>query len=919
MRDWRNVIRASMNNIGIDPAREAEIIEELNQHLNDRYEELLAQGVSQDQAEKTMLDEFSGGKLAAELQSSLKPERRRAPETEERQTRTLAELWQNVRYGARLLRFNPGFASIMILSLALGIGANTAIFQLINAVRLRTLPVDKPEELANIKVVTAPDGRTGRAVGPTSQLTTRLWEQIQQQQQGFSKVAAFFSQSANLNQGGEVRYAQVLYVSGGFFDLIGVQGVTGRLISHADDRPGCSSPAAVISQSFWHREYGGTNAVIGRKVMLDGHPFEIVGVTPASFFGIEVGRNFDVALPLCAESIIHADDPYAKDPQTWWLAGLGRLKPGWDVERASAQLAAISPGMLRETTPEMYDATDRKGYHKMIIGAVAASNGISRIRKSYENPLWLLLAISAFVLLIACANLANLMVARASARAKEMAVRLAIGATRSQLIRQLLSESLLIALCGAILGALLAQILSRALITFLSTERSVVFLSMQPDWRVIGFTTALAIFTCLIFGLWPAIQASRIAPGEAMKANSRGTTSGRSRFESRRLLVVSQVALSLMLLIGALLFVRTFHNLTSLDAGFTHDRLLVTTVEYTPLKIPKEQRFAYKEQLLEKIRSLRTVQSAATVAVVPLSGSLWNSHISIPELKVERQLADFNQISDKYFETVGTRIIAGRDFSQTDTVNSPLVAIVTQMFVKKYLNNQNPIGQHFRVIQQAGEADRVYEIVGLVNDVKYTDLREEFTPIVFLPESQEKEQENYSLVVVRSNEDLSVLTASIRNLVRQTHPSLVIEFNPFRTLVRQGLLRERLMATLSGFFGLLAAILAMIGLYGVISYMVASRRNEIGIRMALGADRKSILTMILREATILLIAGLLLGTFFTLITGSALRALLFGLQPNDPITISLAVLALAATATLASLFPAQRAATLNPTQALHEE
>jgi putative ABC transport system permease protein len=323
--------------------------------------------------------------------------------------------------------------------------------------------------------------------------------------------------------------------------------------------------------------------------------------------------------------------------------------------------------------------------------------------------------------------------------------------------------------------------------------------------------------------------------------------------------------------------------------------------------------------LLERVRSLRTVQSAASVAVVPLSGSLWNGHISIPELSVTRQLADFNQISDKYFETVGTRLIAGRDFNHTDDVNSPLVAIVTQKFVNQFLKGKNPIGTYFRAIQQAGEPDLVYQIVGLVNDVKYTDLREEFTPIVFVAESQSKLPEEYSAIVVRSNEDLGVLTASIRNLLRGINPSIVVEFQPFRSLVRQGLLRERLMATLSGFFGLLAAILAMIGLYGVISYMVVRRRNEIGIRMALGADRSSILSMILREATTLLIAGLALGTFLALITGSAARALLFGLQPNDPATIGLSILGLAAIAFLASLLPAQRAAALNPTQALHEE
>ena len=918
MRDWRNEIRSFLVNLNLDPSREAEILEELNQHLDDRYQELIARGTTAEEAHRKVMEEFNGGKLAEELRASIKRTDRRQPPVEpEMHGNRLSELWQNVRYGLRLLRLNPGFAAIMILSLALGIGANTAIFQLINAVRLRTLPVEKPQELANIKIVKSPKGRTGRFAGANPQLTYSIWERIRDQQQGFSKVGVWYSQRVNVNRGGEARYVQTMFVSGSFFELLGINPVLGRLISNADDQATCGS-GAVISEAFWQREYGRNRSILGRKITLDGHPVEIVGVTPASFFGIEVGRKFDIAVPLCTEQFIHVEDPFLKGKDTWWLAAIGRLKPGMTLDRASAQLATISKGIFEETIPDTYTAISKKEYTELEIGALSAENGVSNVRREYENPLWLLLAISGFVLLIACANLANLMVARAGARQKEMAVRLALGASRAGLIRQMLAESLLIALGGALLGAGLAQILSRTLISFLSTERTVLFLDMKPDANVILFTTALAFLTCAFFGLMPAIQASRIPPGEAMKANSRGSTAGRSRFQSRRLLVVSQVALSLMLLVGALLFVRTFHNLATLDAGFQQDSLLVSSFDFSSLKVPPDQRLSYKRQILEKIRSLRTAQSVASVAIVPLSGSGWNESIMIPEVNV-REVANFNQVSDQYFQTVGTKMIAGRDFNQTDTVNSPLVAIVTQTFVEKFLKKQNPVGMSFRVAQAEGAPDRIYQIIGLVNDAKYFELREEFSPIVYVPESQDQNPDQEAWLIVRSTEQLSDLTTSIKSAVREMSPTIGLEFRIFRNLVRDGLVRERMMATLSGFFGFLAAILAMIGLYGVISYMVVRRKNEIGIRIALGADRQNILSMIMREATTLLIAGLAVGTFLALVTASVAKALIFGMQPTDPVTILLSVVGLGIIAMLASWLPAQRAARLNPIQALREE
>jgi predicted permease len=831
----------------------------------------------------------------------------------------LSGIWKDISYGARLLRLNPGFAIVAILSLALGIGANTAIFQLLDAVRLRTLPVNHPEELAVVKIENAPKGRTGSFSGSHPYLTYAIWEDLRAQQQAFSEIGAWGIQRSNLSQGGEARYAQTLYVSGGFFDVLRVRPELGRLISNADDHRGCGSAGAVISHSFWQREFGGKASALGAKVSLDGHPFEVIGITPSNFFGVEVGRVFDVAIPICAEEIIHTEDPYLKSRQAWWLAAIGRLKPDWTIQRASTQLASISKGLFESTLPNEYDAVDKKNYLEFRLDAVSAATGVSAVRREYQNPLWILMAISALVLLIACANLANLMVARASARQREMAVRLALGASRRRLIRQLLAESLLLAFVGALCGAILAQVLSRLLVSFLSTQQTRLFLDLQPNWHVLGFTAGLAILTCLVFGLTPAFEATRTSPGEVMKAHGRSVTTGGGRFGLRRSLVVSQVALSLVLLIGSLLFVRTLQNLLTLDAGFEQESLLVSSIDFSPLQMPVENRLVYKKEVLSRVRQLPNVVSAAAVAIPPLSGSGWNESINIPAFKLQRQVANFNQVSSEYFRTVGTPFLSGRDFNDRDTVSSPPVAIVTETFARKFFHGTNPVGNLFSKVEQEGKPDKIFQIIGLVKDSKYYSLREEFSPIVFVSESQDQRPDQEVLLMVRSQEPPARIISSIKQLTAEMNPGFGVKFRIFRTMVREGLIRERLMATLSGFFGFLAAILAMTGLYGVISYMVVRRRNEIGIRMALGANGKSILSMILREAATLLAIGIVIGIVLAIIGGVAAQTLLFGLRPTDPITIVIAVSALAGIAIIASLLPAQRAATLNPMQALRQE
>jgi len=918
MPDWPSEVRKLVESLGLPPAREAAIVDELAQHLSDRYEELLAGGADAEKAYRCVIEEVSDGGLGRGLKS-LELARRRETAAHEGSAGWLGAFAKDLRHGGRLLRLDPGFAVVAILSLALGIGANTAIFQLLDAVRLRLLPVANARELASLRVESNTFGRTGSFTGRNPQLTYALWEQVRDQQHAFSSIAAWGSDALNSSPGGEARYVDMLWVSGEFFTTLGLQPRIGRLLSPADDRPGCGSPGLVLSDSFWQREFGGQVSALGKTVTLEGRPFEIVGVTPRTFFGVEVGRGFDVSLPICAEPLVIREKPRLADRQQWWLSAIGRLRPGWTIERASNQLATIGRGVFEATLPPQYDAVDAKHYLGFRLEAVSASSGVSSLRRRYESPLWLLLAISGLVLMIACANLANLIVARATVRQREMAVRLALGASRGRLIRQLLTENLLLAAAGAVLGAGLAQILSRGLVSFLRTQGSRWSLDLSPDWRVLACTAALALLTCLIFGLAPALQAGRTTPGEALKSSGRSLTAGRQRLGVRRALVVSQVALSLVLLVGALLFVRTLRNLQTVDTGFARDQILVAEMDLSALKLPRERRTFAKRQMLERLRAVPGVLSAADAQIVPVSGEGWNESVNVPGTAVQRKLANFNRVTPGFFKTLRTPLLSGRDFNDGDTLSTPAVAVVTKTFVRKFLNGANPVGRSFTVIQQAGRPDRVYQIVGLVKDSKYADLREEFSPIVFLPEAQDDDPDQSMHAVLRTDAPISGLVASAKQIAAERSPEVVLNFRVFETTIRESLLRERLMATLSGFFGFLAALLATIGLYGVISYMVVRRRNEIGVRMALGASRRDVLALILREAGTLLGIGLVLGTGLALLAGSAARALLFGLTPSDPVTMGIAVVSLAGIAAAASFLPAHRAATLDPMQALRED
>jgi predicted permease len=887
---------------------EQELDDELRDYLDKSIGEKMRSGMSREQAHRAARLEIGGMEAVKEGVRSASWETH------------VETLWADVRFGARLLRFNKVFAGAAILSLALGIGANTAIFQLLDAVRLRTLPVKNPQEIARIKFDRR-GSRSGNFSTRYPDFTYAIWEQIREKQEGFSSLYAWAPVQFNVSPAGEVHNVQGLFVSGEFFETLGVKPALGRLLSTADDQPACTSAGAVLSYSYWQEEYGGRSDVAGEKVTINRHPVPIIGVAERDFYGVEVGRNFAVAVPACAEPLINGENSQLKSRIGWWLSVMGRLKPGWTVERASAQLRAVSQRIFEAAMPLEYNPSNAKALLAAKLSVIPGGSGVSDLRESYAEPLWLLLALAGLVLLIASANLANLMLARASVREKEMAMRMAVGAGRGRLIRQLLVESLLLAVIGAALGALLARNLSQLLVASMSTEQAPLFVALHTDWRVLGFTSALAILTCVLFGLAPALRATSVSPGLALKEGGRGAAEGGSGFGLRRILVVSQIALSLTMLVGALLFARSLNNLATLDPGFRRDGILVVDIDFSTRHLATEARRAFSDELLRRVRGIAGVDAAATAAVVPLSGDGIGHDILVGatgDAPDDVPIAAFNYVSPGYFETLQTPFLVGHDFDEHDRVGARNVAIVNQAFVEKFAPGKNPLDFKFRV-RRLMKTSAPYQIIGVVKDTKYIDLREKREIIVYSPQAQNEEAGNDALILLRSSAPLTGILSAVKSTATQADPDADITFYNLHKMIDEGLIRDRLMARLSGFFGILAVLLAVIGLYGVISYMVARRRNEIGIRMSLGADRRSIISLVLRESVLLLAIGLTIGVALALAASSAAAALLFGLKPHDAATLIIATVSLAGIALAASYLPALRASKLNPLEALRHE
>ncbi len=828
---------------------------------------------------------------------------------DQRGTRWIEDLVTDLRYGLRMLAHSRTFTAVAVLSLALGIGANTAIFTLVNSMLLRALPVRAPEELVRI------DG----------EWTNPIWEQVKSRQsQLFSGATAWSLNEFDMSRGGQAQPVEGLIASGEFFDVLGVTPILGRTFTTANDRRGGGADltVAVISYAFWQRQFGGAADVVGRSVMLNRLAFTVIGVLPPEFLGPAVGRGFDVMVPLRSVEMLETGGAEALDGRSyWWLDITARLKPGQSVDQATSSLRAIQPQIREATLPADWPEVHLKDYLRDGLKVEPAAQGPSWTRSQFEEPLITIMIVVALVLLIACANIANLMLARASGRTHELTMRLALGASRSRLARQLLTESLLLSCAGAVLGLILAKWGSAFLVAQFSSDRDPLTLDLSLDWRVLAFTGAVAVVTALLFGVAPAMTTRRLAPMDALKEQGRGRSGGRHRLVSP--LVVVQIALSLVLVVGAGLFLRTFAKLATIDLGFDRDPVLLVKLDTQRSHVTDEQRAELYQRLATAAAAVPGVERAAASLLTPVSGQGWNNAFAIPGkpgMSFRERLAWLNAITPGWHKVYGTRLVAGRDFTDADRKGAPLVAIVNEAYVKKFLPPGSVLG---RIVQRdegrPGVVPPPLEIVGVVQDSAYRSVRDELPPTVFLPMAQSEDVFKGGSISVRAAvASPATLVRSVTEALSAVDPDVSLSFQPLRDQVDARLVRERVLALLGGFFGALALLLAGVGLYGVTSYAVTLRRGEIGVRMALGADVARVLRLVLGRAARLVACGVVIGAGLSLWLAKFVSTLLFGLEARDLATLAAAVVLMAVVGTLAAFLPAWRAARIDPVEVLRE-
>ena len=839
----------------------------------------------------------------------------------------------NARHSLRILRQNPGFAAIAILSLALGIGANTAIFTLINTVLLKPLPVSHPEQLVNFAI--NPDQ-------PQAHFSNPDFEYVRDHNHSFSGVMAVGGAGqVAFEVGGESGSAQLIavsIVSGEYFDVLGVVPAAGRVLHPEDNTTEGAHPYAVIDYSFWQRRFGGDPNIAGRKVMMNGSPFTIVGVSRAGFTGTAIGRHPDAYVPIMQYRDIRRGARDWNTRHQWWLNIFARLKPGVSMAVATPEMDVIWKQILARDPEEKPPAAYDKDYAARNRGTLLpGSGGYNYIRQNIQKPLVVLMIVVALVLLIACANVANLMLARATARQREIAIRLAIGAGRARLIAQLVTESLVMAVIGGIAGIGIAWWGVRLLVKFFPRQSVPYDFDFAPDWRVLAFSFGACLLVGLLCGIAPAIQSTRPNLTAALKSES--AAGGRIRFDTRRALVVLQVALSLLLLIGAGLFVRTLSNLESLNPGFQRESVLLVDTDPKALGYKGPQTRDFYDRLIGKIRAIPNVRSASLANITPLSGSQMNNWISVEGYvrpADERPSVHVNDVSDDYFATLGIPIVAGRDFRPEDNPATspdppkvkagenepPLpapapVAIVTEAFAKKYLAGQNPIGKHFTQGEKFDMA-KAFEIVGVVKDANYFDLRKKIEPMAYMPVWRFNAYG--ATLCVRTVGKPELVTNAIRREIAATDAAIpVLDTETLAEQFDDNIANERAISTLCGFFGGLAVVLAAIGLYGVMAYTVTRRYREIGIRMALGAEPGRVLWLVLQDTAWMIGIGAAIGLPAAFGATRLIKSFLFGLTPQDPMSIVLATIGLMIVTGLAGYLPARRATRVDPLVALRQE
>jgi len=814
----------------------------------------------------------------------------------------------DVRYATRRIRKAPVFSMIAILVIALGIGANTAIFSLLDAVMLKSLPVNEPQNLAQIRL------------GVRREVFSHpIWEYIRGHQEVFDETLAYSTPQFNLASGGEQRFVNGLYVSGNYFSMLGVKAMLGRTLMPSDDmQGGATDVGAVISYGFWQKYYGGSRDVVGKKIAVDGHAFTIVGVTPAGFFGLRVGSSFDLALPLIAAPIVTRQADLLEQRGSSWLRVMGRLRTGMPIEKAEAGIQTMQAAIREATLPAGMSADAAKAYLRDPFTLIPGATGSSSLRQTYADALFVLMGVVGLVLLVACANIASLLLARASARTREIAVRISIGASRLRLIRQLLIESFVLGFCGAALGLGFATWASRLLLRALSTETSPVFLDLALDWRILGFTFSAALLTSLLFGIVPAVRATHRSPADTLRqmAGSAGTSQG--RIGAGRWLVSLQAGLSLVLIFGAVLFLRSYRMLVTTDPGFNTARVTLFNVDFRGVIAAKGRgalSLSLFDQVADALRAIPGVQSVAYSATVPVGDTSMDSRVQVDgyQPRSDRDGTAFtNQIGEGYFTTLGTAVLDGRDFDRRDREQGRRTVIVNEAFAKKFFSGRNPIGQTFGV-----RMPNDMQIVGVVTDAKYNNMRETVPPTFYRPiTSALGPMLVFSVKTSRSPATLSPsLTAAIGSIDKR------ISFNvrSFQSQVDDSLIQERLIAILSAFFGTLALVIAAIGLAGLVSYSVTRRRAEIGIRAALGASPSSLVRLVMSDVVAITIGGLVVGGILCFAGGRLVATMLYRITPNDPLTLVVAASTLTIAAILAGYIPARRAARIDPMQCLRSE
>jgi predicted permease len=839
----------------------------------------------------------------------------------------MASFWRDVRLAGRTLAKTPGFTAVIVATLALGIGANTAIFSLLDQVLLRRLPVKNPDELVQLD---DPGPFRGRSMNEQT-FSYPMYAKFRDRNAVFSGMLARMQVPATMTWRGRSERVSAELVSGNFFDVLGARPQIGRLFTQSDDTTPGGHPVAILGHGYWTRRFGGDPSVLNQSISVNGHPMTIVGVTSPGFTGVSVGGTSEIHVPVMMKAQLTPTWNDLDNNRSRWLQVFARLKPGVTIAQATSGMQVLFKQILADDIKEYPDVDQRfrtRFLAKPLV-VLPGQRGQSDLRERFSESLVVLMGMVGLLLVIACANVANLLLARATSRQREIAIRLALGAGRARIVRQHLAESLVLALAGGGLGLIVASWTGALLIGALpGASDGSTTLSSDPDGRVLLFALGLSIVTALVFGLGPAVQSTRQAVAGTLKDESTGVVGGTGHARARKGLVVAQVALSVMLVAGAALFARSLYNLRTLDPGFKVDRLLSFSIDPVLSGYSMERVKILFKQAHERLSALPGVSSASMSSIGPLTGNGWLATMRVDGYTPkpdENMNINLNSVGPGFFATLGIPLIAGRDFTERDDPNAPAVVVVNEAMARYYWKSaQGAIGK--RLGYRRDKEGFPLEIVGVVKDSKDENLRADIPRFVYTPYQQETDLTEMTFYVrLRPDATGSTLAeggaaASVRDAVRRIDPALpVYTIKTMEAQANESLFVERMVASLSASFGILATLLAAIGLYGVMSYAVARRTREIGIRMALGAERRTVVWLVLREVAILSSVGIAAGIAISLYATRFVRSQLYGLSPTDPMTLAAATLIIAAVAFLAGSLPARRASSVDPMLALRTE